>query len=46
MNIFVATTTFGVFSNEPLNLLMDAGITVDLNNKGRKLNYLKFCRIF
>ena len=38
MQIFIATTTFAVFSNEPLDLLMDTGFKVVLNDKGRKLH--------
>ena len=36
--IFIATTSFGSLSNEPLSLLLNAGYKVDVNNKGRKLN--------
>ena len=38
MRVFIATTSFAVFSNEPLNLLTDTGLEVSVNIKGRKLN--------
>ena len=42
MKIFISTTTFARYSNEPLKLLKDAGIKYDLNSYNRKL---KECEI-
>lgn len=42
MKIFISTTTFARYSDEPLKLLKDAGIKYDLNPYNRKL---KECEI-
>ena len=42
MKIFISTTTFARYNNEPLKLLKDAGIKYDLNPYNRKL---KECEI-
>ncbi len=37
MKVFIATTTFGVFSKEPINLLKKNGFDIVFNDKNRKL---------
>ena len=37
--VFISTSTFAQFSNEPINILKDNGVEIILNEKGRKLTY-------
>lgn len=45
MKIFIATSTFGVFSDKPIKLLKKNGFEISLNKKKRKLteNEIKRC---
>ena len=45
MKVFIATTTFGVFSDKPIDLLKKNGFKIFLNKKKRKLteNEIKQC---
>ena len=45
MKVFVATTTFGQFSDKPINLLKKNGFKIFLNKKKRKLteSEIKLC---
>ena len=41
MKVFIATTTFGVFSKKPINLLKENGFKVLFNKKKRKLTEIE-----
>ena len=38
MKVFIATSSFATYSNEPLEILTNNGISFELNYKGRKLS--------